>query len=203
MLVSQVRPGQTFRVGGKLEGFQDGPGYSWDFRMIRVGMGSAYVEPLGRVKKKITKKDEFSDLTGREEVLAEFDSPTGGKIHISRESRCIVLDEGNDDEDLTGPRPEQVPKPAATKKPSGADIHHDPQAPQRAVRPGTVREKVLKLILAGGKGVDKMASELDMKRTLFLAHLWELHNSCGYGYTVTGDKVLLVPPVGDDAEDLL
>lgn len=209
MFVRQLSPGQAFRTGGALEGFPDTPDYYTDFRLLYVSDCRAYVEPLGRVKRKITKKDEFSDLTGREETLAEFDSPGGTRGNISSGTICVPLgDDG--EEDLAGPRPRNDFGPTTgglratlIKKPAGADIHHPPQAPQRAVRPGTVREKVLLLIKSDGKSVDRMAEKLGMKRTLFLAHVYELWNSCGYGYTVIGDKVVIQEPIGDDAGDLL
>ncbi len=199
MLVCQLQPGQAFRVGGSVEGFPDTPDFYTDYRMIRVGNGSAYVEPLGKIRRAIK--------SGDGETLAEFDSPSGNKMHISRETKCIPLDEDGD-EDLCGPRVGQdglvVPIEAkpSSRKVAGADIHHPPQKAQRPVKPGSKREAILKDIQKGILSVDKLAEKHGMKRTLLLAHVWELWNSCGYGYTVVGDKLTIMAPVGHEDDDM-
>lgn len=197
MPVSRLQPGQAFRV--------DLCGYGHiDYRLLYANDCRAYVEPLMKTKRTIAKKDALTELTG-ETVLAEFDAP-GGRVNIAPSTACTPILEDGDDEDLTGPCPyRSKPAVAAIKIKKTADIYHAPQIAKRPVRPKTTRAEMLAAIQGGMASLKKLAAKFEMKEGLVKAHIWEMWNSCGYGYSITGDAVEIEKPLGNDdgLEDLL
>lgn len=183
--VAKLQPGDAFRVDLL------GLGHL-DYRLIYVNDCRAYVEPLERSRKVIARKDPLADLLG-ETVLAEFDAP-GGRVNIAPLTQCTPIIE--EEHAVT----KTVNNIVVGKK---ADVHHDPQTPKRSLRQKTVRADMLAVLLGGEHSVEAIAVRFGMKRSLVLAHVWEMWNCHGYGYTVTGDTIVVEQPSSVDVEDLL
>lgn len=167
------RPGTTFRV------------CDIEYRLLYVNSCRAHVEPLARRTMKINKTD---DLTGLETPV-EFSMPSG-RQNIAPGTMVEVL--GVDNDDLLGIAPTR-----AERKTAG-HIGRAPQKPPRPLRPGTTRAKMLEYItddLTGSNKVSDVMAQFNMPRQLVLAHLYEMWNSCGWGYGVDGDNITMTEPL--------
>ncbi len=78
----------------------------------------------------------------------------------------------------------------------GADRKFDPKKQERPVREGTIRAKLLTALESGKTDVNKLMKEFNMSRSLLIAHTHEMWNCHGYGYSVVGDVIKIVKPVG-------
>lgn len=182
MTVAQLRPGQAFRVDLGASGHLD-------YRLIYANNCRAHVEPLERGKKSIVASDGS--------VLAEFCLP-GGKVNIAPGTVCLPIGGLMDELDEMLGTDTAAPS-SAREKHGSYDIFHAPRVGMPPMRPNTKRDQMLKLILAGTDSVTKLMAHFAMKRTLVLAHVWEMWNTNGWGYGVSGDKIVVTaPPVEDD-----
>lgn len=187
MQVCQLSPGQAFAV-------DLGPHGRIDYRLIYVNNCRAYVEPLMKKKKII--KDSLSDLTG--ETLAEFDAP-GGRQNISPNTEVEPLD-------IEMERVGTIDKDGGFvgAKSKRGERDFPPKIQERPVRPNTTRARLLDALLAGETRIPALMKKFDMDRGLLVAHVHEMWKCHGYGYSVVGDAIKVVPPLAsDDVEDLL
>lgn len=188
MLVSQLLPGQPFRV-------TLAPGDYLDYKLIHCNDCRAHVEPLGRVRKTIMRKEEFDDLLGGA-PLAEFDTH-GGRVNIAPGTVCTLLNAPDDLDDLFGLgvtvtitkqlRPALVPSSL------------------RALDPKTKRGQVVAM-LAAGKKVPAVCAALGIKRSCALSHMSDARKFNGVQYETDGDVVKVALPAAaksDGLEDLL
>lgn len=171
-LVNRLRPGQAFRIWL-------GSDYL-DYRLIHVNECRAYVEPLHR---------------GRKADILE-DSP-GGRVNITPSCDCEIIDEELNEIMKSTPTATAAPaKKKEDKTPRSADRKFAPEKQERPVREGTIRAKLLAALESGKTGIPKLMKEFDMPRSLLVAHVHEMWKCHGYGYSVTGDVVKIVRPVG-------
>ena len=77
-----------------------------------------------------------------------------------------------------------------------ADRKFDPKKQERPVRGGTIRAKLLAALESGKTDIPKLMKEFDMARSLLVAHVHEMWKCHGYGYSVVGDVVKIVKPLG-------
>ena len=97
----------------------------------------------------------------------------------------------------TGPVKQQ---PTASKKTrlKSDDRHFDAKKQDRPVREGTIRHQMLQALLAGETSIPKLMKKFGQPRPLTVAHIHEMHKCHGYGYTVKGDEIKIVKPVGGE-----
>lgn len=199
--VSQLSPGQVFRVTLL-------PGQHVDYRLLRVSPSRAYVEPLARSRQSIRKKDEFSDLTGRDEIVTEFDS-TRGRHNISAGTECIILDEDGD-EDLAGPRRtpvDTISRTAVVNKMLGTSRKKAPKPlGSQPLNPDTKRGKLVAMF-SKNKTIAQVCEALGINRGCAMSHLSDSRKFNGVQYEIAGEKVKIMMPAGgasdDDASDIL
>lgn len=171
-MVYKLRPGQAFRIWlGKSQYL--------DYRLIHSNECRAYVEPLNRRK------------------LDILDDAPGGRVSIAPSCECEIIDEELDEmmKNTTGAvKTTEKKKDAIAKR--GADRKFEPAKQTRPVRAGTIRADLLAAMEAGNSDIPKLMKQFDMARSLLIAHVHEMHKCHGYGYSVVGDVVKIVRPVG-------
>lgn len=175
MLIRQLKPGDVFCTD-----FQFGL-----YRIIHVSDLRAYVEPI-RTKPKSN------------DPLADDSNDNKGRISIASGVECILWDE--DMEELMG-----TTVPAATGKKGrtnnlpikkAQDRNFEPKKQDRPVRENTIRAKLLAAIMGGKSDIPKLMKEFEMDRGLLTAHVHEMWKCHGFGYSIVGDVVKIVNPVG-------
>ncbi len=169
--VSMLKPGDAFRI-------DLGPHKPMDCRLIYVNFCRAYVEPLRH---------------GRVDILE--DSP-GGRINISPNCECDKIDEELENIMKSGTTATGSTATKTNRIAKGADRKFDPKKQERPVREGTIRAKLLAALESGKTDVNKLMKEFNMSRSLLIAHTHEMHKCHGYGYSVVGDVLKIVKPVG-------
>lgn len=180
IMVYNLKPGQAFRI------WFGGPKNEYlDYRLIHVNDCRAYVEPLYR-----RKTDILDDAVPGER----------GRVNITPYVDCEIIDEELDKimktQTAATPKKETTAKEKTDRTPRGADRKFEPKKQERPVREGTVRAKLLAAIESGKSDIPKLMKEFDMGRSLLVAHVHEMWKCHGYGYSVTGDVIKIVKPVG-------
>lgn len=169
MTINKIRPGQAFRIwlGNK----------HLDYRLIHVNECRAYVEPLHHKKLDILE-----------------DSP-GGRVSVTPNCECEIIDEEleNTMKHATATTATTISKKKSSR---GGDRKYDPKKQTRPVRQGTIRADLLAALESGETSIPKLMKKFGMARSLLIAHVHEMWNCHGYGYSVTGDAIKIVKPVG-------
>lgn len=182
--VEDLRPGDSFDTCGTR------------YRLIRLGPGSAYVEPTAKTKRRVVRRD--ADMLDAD---IEFET-SGGRTHIALLTVCIPVDILDDDYEIKNDKEENRDMSAA-KNPNNdlpikkaADRHFDPKKQERPVREKTIRAELLAAMEAGETNIDKLMKKFNMVRSLLVAHVHEMWKCHGYGYSVVGDTIKIVKPIG-------
>jgi hypothetical protein len=175
--VRTLRPGQIFRI-------DFGKKYPpMDYKLIYVNECRAYVEPLRRGK----------DI----DIL---DSSPGGRVSIAPACECEIIDQELEAMMKSDTAPAATTKSATATKPAktrvSGDRKFEPKKQERPVREETIRAKLLAAIESGKTDINKLMKEFGMGRSLLIAHVHEMWKCHGYGYSVVGDTVKIVKPVG-------
>jgi hypothetical protein len=185
MEIRQLKQGDKFRLDYGKYGYQD-------FKLIYVNECRAYVEP-------IAEKDILGD-----------DNKRGGRINISPGADCIPLDDeddfitggatmtmkdplDDDDDDFFGDAtPAAAPKKPRAKRTNG-NRRKEPGTQTRAIKDGTIRAKLF-AAMKTTKSIEKLMVKTGMAKNLLLSHINDIWRHHGFGYSVDGDKVELIPP---------
>lgn len=177
--VKTLSPGQAFRIW-----IDERKNQYIDYRLIHVNECRAYVEPLHRAKK----VDILEDSPGY-----------GGRVSIAPMAECEIIDEELNELMKTNTTVTETTKKkdtSSTRAPRGADRKFEARKQERPVRQGTIRADLLAAIEGGESNIPKLMKKFGMSRSLLVAHVHEMWNCHGYGYSVTGDIVKIVKPVG-------
>lgn len=169
MLVGRLQPGDEFYIDlGKYGRLE--------YRLIYSNDCRAFVEPLRKTKQ----RDPLDEISG-------------GRTNISPSTECTIIDE--DLEDFMGTSATST-SAAPAKKKEAADTSKVAYKQERPVKEGTIRAKLLAAIQGGETNLNKLAKKFDTPRTNIVSHIRDMWRFHGYGFTVTGDVVKIVPPVG-------
>ena len=73
----------------------------------------------------------------------------------------------------------------------------------KQVRPGTARQKILKLMAPGNKTVKQIADAVELDEKTVLVHANTMHRDCGIGYKVDDGKLVALFPGSKTYEDAI